>query len=220
MFTLNHPSSRDEAEFPKLIEHAQYLCYQQERGDDTNTKHYQGYVCFRTNKRLNAVRRFLTRAHWEVRRGTHQQAKDYCTKVDTRYKERGPYEYGEEPIPEQGARNDLVHLKARADQGATPLELYEEFFGSMCRYGRGVREYLALRASVIKRQMPKTYVFYGETGLGKTFSADNFLESVEADYYVLERSTSGVWWDGYYGQRAVFIDEYYGWIPWSSFSDI
>lgn len=212
-FTLNHPRSRDEAEFPELVRISQWLVYQLERGDN-GTEHYQGYCVFPTNKRLAGVRKLLSRAHWEPRKGTHEEAKNYCSKEDTRVD--GPWEYGEEPVPRQGERNDLIHLKAAIDRGATTGELYEEFFGSYIRYGRGIDKYRAFVASTIKRRPPKVFVLWGETGVGKSEAADWFLEFQESDYYVLERSDTGTWWDGYYGQRCVLVDEFYGWVCWSS----
>jgi len=59
------------------------VVYQLEKGAN-GTPHYQGYI--RSNKVLTpkGVRALCPRAHWENRRGTHEEAYSYCTKLETR----------------------------------------------------------------------------------------------------------------------------------------
>ena len=76
VFTINNPTDDDD---PSKWEGVKYLCYQKELGEE-QTEHYQGYVLFSSNKRLSALKKLHSRAHWEPRKGTHQQAVDYCTK--------------------------------------------------------------------------------------------------------------------------------------------
>ncbi len=71
-----------------------YGIYQLERGAE-GTEHWQGYLEFSVTKRLAALRRIhgLAGAHFERRRGTADEARNYCRKEDTRL--AGPYEFGE-----------------------------------------------------------------------------------------------------------------------------
>lgn len=57
-------------------------------------------------------------------------------------------------------------------------------------------------------------VFYGPTGTGKSWAADELAP----DAYRLppQQSASGCgWWDAYDGQSTVIIDEFYGQLRWS-----
>lgn len=97
VFTLNNPTddeialikSRSEADDSPFAG----IVFQRERGAE-GTVHLQGYVQLVDRKRLAQVKTLLCdRVHLEKRRGTHSQAYEYCTKLDTRLEE--PYVYGE-----------------------------------------------------------------------------------------------------------------------------
>lgn len=94
MFTLNNPEM-DEEELMALFKRVgvKVLVFQLEKGEETGTLHYQGYVSFNVVKRLTAVKKILPRAHWEPRIGTPKQCINYCTKEETRY--GGPWRYDE-----------------------------------------------------------------------------------------------------------------------------
>lgn len=49
-----------------------YMVTQLERGE-SGTAHLQGYVILMNPKGLSGVKRIHATAHWEVRRGTHEQ---------------------------------------------------------------------------------------------------------------------------------------------------
>lgn len=68
-----------------------YMVWQAEIGA-CGTEHLQGYVAFTQQLRFAEVKKLCKRAHWESRKGSHSQAKEYCTKDDTR--EAGPWTYG------------------------------------------------------------------------------------------------------------------------------
>ena len=72
----------------------------------TGTPHLQGYVRFRSNKRIRTVQRLLPGAHVSIARGTAQQNRDYCSK-DSDFDE-----FGTLPVSQQGRRRDLEEFIA------------------------------------------------------------------------------------------------------------
>lgn len=99
-FTLNNP----EHAICDIPFDVNYMVYQGEIGD-SGTYHFQGYVEFAGNKRISALKKFLPSAHWEKRRGTAEQARDYAMKEESRVE--GPFEYGTFTGSRQGQRTDL-----------------------------------------------------------------------------------------------------------------
>lgn len=73
-FTLNNPG-----DVVPSSDGTRYLVYGREKAS-TGTPHLQGFVIFRTGKRLSQMRDWLPGAHFEEARGTSQQAASYCKK--------------------------------------------------------------------------------------------------------------------------------------------
>lgn len=100
-FTLNNPES-DLGQWPETVK---YAVYQGEIGESGNY-HFQGYVEFYSNQRLSALKELVPGAHWEKRRGTAEQAREYAMKEESRVE--GPWEFGVFTSSRQGARTDLA----------------------------------------------------------------------------------------------------------------
>lgn len=207
LFTLNNYSSVD---VPRTIPSYRYVVWQAERGA-SGTKHLQGYVVFTSPRKLSTVKNIFPTAHWESRLGSHEQAKQYCMKSDTR--EQGPWELGDDSniASGQGARTDLLSLKRLVDEGATDLQLWEEQFQPMLRYHKGVGIYKRLK-STVRNFKTFVVVLTGPTGSGKSHQAFRFPNA----YPLSHPGTKGgqIWFDGYDGHPTVIIDEFYGWIPY------
>jgi len=206
VFTLNNPGSDDiVASFPDL----EYAVWQKEKGVQ-GTEHLQGYVIFKGTKQRTWVNSKCVKAHWEPRKGSHSQARAYCTKEESRVD--GPWECGQEPAPgEPGKRNDLISLKRRLDQGATLKEVAEdeELFPVVAKHYKFVQLYRQLTGK--QRDWPVfTQVIWGPPGVGKSRKARD-LAGPEA-FWLSHPAGNTVWWDGYVGQEVVVIDEFYGWI--------
>lgn len=183
-----------------------YMCWQLEQGS-TGTIHFQGYIVLNNAYSLAQMKRiFSTRAHWEIRRGTHDEAVMYCTKEDTRME--GPYHKG--VPPQQGKRSDLEEIKTLIDGGATELSIAQSHFASWTRYHRSFHRY-RLIIKPPRREKPHVIVRYGPTGTGKSYSC-RFLDPL--DTYRKPNTGSTQWWDGYEGQSIIVIDEYRGWLPY------
>lgn len=87
-FTINNPTPEDYAKLNGSVDLCTYLVFADEVGDN-GTPHIQGFVVFKSNKGLTAVRRLYPRGHFEIARGTNQQASDYATKDGTNVVEHG-----------------------------------------------------------------------------------------------------------------------------------
>lgn len=123
----------------------EYLVYQLERCPETKKLHFQGYVCYKSNQRLSALKKFDDKIHWEQRKGKHSQAKDYCMKEESQMS--GPWEFGsDENISEgKGDRSDLKDIKEMVDNGKSMLDIAEDHFGSFVRYNKGIQLYKELK---------------------------------------------------------------------------
>lgn len=109
VFTINNPEEVDD---PKGWD-VQYVVWQLEEGAE-GTRHFQGYVELAKTTRLAAMKKLNSKAHWEPRQGTQEQAIAYCKKDDTRV--AGPWEKGGKK--EQGKRSDLdMACQTAAEQG-------------------------------------------------------------------------------------------------------
>lgn len=174
--------------------------------------HIQGYIQFKNNKRLAALKKISKTAHWELRRGTHSEARDYCKKPDSRV--NGPWEFGTER-DNQGKRSDLEAIGALVKAKKTDYEIVEELGACASRFSKQInflRFTYNEKDSDRQLQGVKVYVLYGATGTGKTYAAVNAIAG-NVDYYICEapsHSSSKVWFDGYQGQKTLILDDFAG----------
>jgi len=202
MFTINNPTEEDTP----LLWETKYIIYQKERGQE-GTVHLQGYVIFKKAMRISALKKINARAHWEKRRGTHEQAKAYCSKEDTRIE--GPFAQGEEPA--QGKRSDLLEIKEKLDQGVSMKEIAADHYGSWCRYRQSFAAYRQL-SQPERNFKTQVFVLWGNTGVGKSkFVADSAAKVEESIYW----KPQGQWWDGYNNEIHCCLDDFYGGIKYT-----
>ncbi len=206
MFTINNPKDIDD---PLAWGGVKFVIFQKEKGAE-ETAHFQGYVMFLGTKTLSAVKKVNPRAHWENRKGTHLQAKKYCSKDDTRVE--GPWQRGEDPSP--GKRTDILRLKEAADEGKTEKEIAtnEELFPLWMHNFKGLERYKRL-ISIHERNWPThSVVYWGPPGVGKTRRV--LIEAGPNAYWLKKPGRNQtVFFDGYDAQENVVIDEFYGWLP-------
>lgn len=117
-------------------ETAKYITFGYEIAPTTNMHHLQGYVEWRVRKNLAEVRNLLPGAHVAIRRGTAEQARDYCQK-DGVFEEEGEMFDNQG----QGHRSDIDDFKCwvtkyHLDHGCKPVECeYSvQFPGLFLRY--------------------------------------------------------------------------------------
>lgn len=162
-FTLNNYDATDLALLLVLLEYVFYFCYGREVGE-SGTPHLQGYVAFEKRRTLATVKRLLRRAHWECARGISQQNKTYCEKdCDA----GNPlFELGQLPSG-QGRRADLDEIKELLDDGASELDIAEQYFGKWCQYRRSFQAYIVFKNFLVRRLDLRVICLEGPTGVGK-----------------------------------------------------
>ena len=220
VFTYNNPSIEAE----ELIELLQTVCnvdrqgaqtpvfrycvFQKEEGE-LGTPHYQGYLQLTHRVRWARINRVLPEGdhmHLEARRGTHQQAVDYCRKEDSRVD--GPWEAGTPDATERGDRKDLERYRDAIRSGASVKRLADDHLGCLARYPR---LHQALAATSGPTYDPdrehRVSLLIGPPGSGKTrFFYD---QHVRREFYRFPVLT-GFWADGYDGEPVVLIDDFAG----------
>lgn len=113
----------------------------------------------------------------------------------------------------QGSRSDLKKIASDLASGELDrrslLEVAPEY---LLKFPRGVQAILEtsnLRMATVMRTALHVEIFWGPAGIGKTRHAMGDLD----DVFILDASNSDtLWFDGYYGQKTLVIDDFYGWI--------
>lgn len=183
----------------------QYSIWQVEVCPDTSRRHLQGYIVFNNRKRLDTIKKLFgdNTLHLEKRRGTHQEAKEYCSKDESR--ESGPFSVGDDSDLIVTKKRKLEEVKESIESGSSELDIANEYFGLWCRYYKAFASY---RMLISEPRDFKTEVrcYWGKAGVGKSRRA-----TYECGPKVY-RKPRGEWWDGYDGESNVILDDFYGWI--------
>lgn len=177
-------------------EHCTYIVYGKEVCPDTKRPHLQGYIYYNNAQSLSAFSSFYNNCHVEKQRGTAEQASEYCKKEGD-FTERGE-------LPKQGKRTDWgLALEQLKTQDITDVIQSQP---QLLPCQRALREFKNLLLKP-KHRTVNVIVLYGTAGTGKTrYAYDNY-----PDLYSKPR---GEWWDGYTGQKAILLDDYYGYLPY------
>jgi len=187
------------------LDHIVYMIYGEEKCPDTGRLHYQGYVELETATRLNAVKTIFNdeTLHLEKRKGTQQQAIDYCKK-DGVFTEHGT-------PAKQGKRTDLKKI---IDDNKTIEDVMDKEPQVYCQYRKGLQDIYARKTEITIPEIRPVIVcvYWGVTGSGKTYKA----RTENPDYYQMRYMNKGerAFFDGYRGQKTLIIDEFYGQIPY------
>jgi len=193
----------------KLGNHCDYLIFQEEKGAE-GTKHYQGYAEFTKPQRLSSLRKitqpFLP--HWEKRKGTRVQARDYAQKDDTRVD--GPWVSGQKPWSDksQGKRTDLYTMAMSVKEGKTDAEIFEESPAATLVHLRHIQSCRMIFKPTRTEEL-RVVIFYGEPGTGKTRA----FWDLYPDGWSVPVSRQTGWFSNYQQERSVLLDDYSGGIP-------
>ncbi|MCM1316493.1 MAG: RNA helicase domain-containing protein [Alistipes senegalensis] len=162
--------------------------------------------------RFSKIRKtFNNIAHIEPTKGTKKQVEDYINKVGA-FAEKGEIVLSRvqkgEIICRMGFRSDLQEIKDMIYSGLTPQNLFD-----------GNPEYYTLANYIeriyydkIKKETPfsrvnDVYWHFGESGTGKTFSADELINIHGREHVHYCTASDANPFDSYTAQKILFIDE-------------
>jgi len=191
-FTLNNPTL-EETEALKKLDYA-YMVLGYEIGTENSTPHIQGYIHFKRSRRFTQVKKDLLRSHVEARKGSIQQAIDYC-------KKDGVFqEFGSIPISSGEATQQVwkqVAIWAREGNFQTIEDKHPRIWIQFSNRLQGlhVRENKILEGELIHEW------WVGPTGTGKSKT----LWQCYPDHYQKELNK---WWCGYTDEEVVAIEEW------------
>lgn len=208
LLTINNETRTDEEllEYVKSLEHFKYSMFQRERGEEKQTEHIQMFLIFTIAKRFSTLKKYFPRAHIEEVKGTNVQARDYCSKSETRVS--GPYECGE--FAEERSRTDirgfLELVKSGADSEALSTLYPNQYLKELNKVEQIRQNALYEKYRKIVRNVEVTYI-YGPPRTGKTsyivnkYGLGNFY-----DIPVYDKSA----FDRYKGEDVIVFDEFEG----------
>lgn len=205
-FTINNEKRSDEefCRYVEGLEHFKYAMLQRELGEKEKTPHIQMFLVFSVAKRFSTVKKYFPRAHIEEVKGTNIQARDYCSKSETRVS--GPYELGQ--FAEERSRTDVKGFLEMIKNGVD-VETISNLYPGL--YLRELNKIEKIRQEALYNKFRKalrdvevTYI-YGPPGSGKTkFIVDTYGLGNFYDIPVYDKSA----FDRYNGEDVVVFDEF------------
>jgi len=190
-----------------------YLVMGRETCPETQKKHLQGFIRFKSTKKFTTLISHFKGVHFEPMATDAFTCIQYCKK-DGNWKE-----YGTNPTNKQGTRSDLITLRDNLLAGDTTSEnIIMEKPMLYHQYGRTIDkiEDIVMRKKY-RTEMTSGIWLYGETGCGKSHAA--FRDFTPENYYVLNLGDKG-WWEGYKQQHTVIINEFRGQIAYGELLDL
>lgn len=204
-FTINNYTLDDLNNIALIsLEKIKYIIYGKEIAPNTGTPHLQGYIELNTPQRMSYVKKLLNNnsVHLEARKGTKQQAIEYCKK-DGDYHQLGLTKITDKVIKKQGQRNDILCIWAAIKSGYSQSLLLETYPIEYVKYGKAIDKYYTLNEPGRSRETkPEIIWHYGPTGTNKTRTV---YEQENDDVFIPKNFK---WWDGYDRNNIVLLDDF------------
>lgn len=188
-FTLNNYTPEEGVALAE--QECVYVIIGKEVGDQ-GTPHLQGYIVFKSNKRLSAVKKINSRCHWEIAKGTTEQNVAYCSKD-------GDFvELGERPKTRKEIGQDQKEKWQDVVRAAREGTCEEEYPREFIQYNATINRLYSPQVESIDQYTGLWW--YGAPGTGKSRKA-------REDYPDLYDKLLNKWWDGYVDEEVVLIDD-------------
>ena len=190
-----------------------YLVYQQEICPNTQRLHYQGYMEFNCQLALSTIKDKVFKdqtVHVEARRGTQDQAVDYCIDGGKRAPGTEPTHWGTKH--EQGTRRGFSMVVRAIDSGASLDQVsrdHPDVVAHAMQWTRQLFVHASARAIPHWRSVA-VYVLWGTPGSGKTRRVYHANDPSDVYHRGEPGQFNKLWWCGYEQQRVLLIDDFYG----------
>lgn len=217
-FTLNNYTPEQVQAYRDLYDPeaqdpvVRYLIFQYELAPTTGTPHLQGFIHLHNKHKTTwpvGIKRILP-GNPNIKRanGSPMQNKTYCSKPETRDPAHAdcPYEEFGTCIAGQGSRNRQREVAQMARDGKRIRLISEEDPDIVMRHFRGL-QYLRQSRTQTVRQMPKLYIFWGDSRSGKSYQCLKRAQDKygpEEIYY----HRGGKWWNDYDGHKCVIFNDF------------
>jgi len=193
-------------EEPKLDANYRYMIVGEEKCPETGRLHWQCYIEFENKVSMKHIKAEFEdkTVHLEPKRGTREQARDYCKK-EGKWTEHGVWAEG------PGFRTDLAVLTKQILEGSKRTsDIMLEEPATYCKYRQGMRDIqqLADKRNTGSFRQVEVKVYSGPTGCGKTQRAYGDGQNT---YKITGDDLA--WFDGYDGEEHLLIDEYDQQVP-------
>ena len=200
-----------------------YIIYQEEVCPETGLLHLQGYI--ELKKVLDVpgpVEKLVffgnKKIHLELRKGTQEEAIEYCKKEASRAPLGEQFEWGIPKICHQGQRSDLGDMNIEIEEHLKNGENAERNV-ALGQHRDTVARHLSyfkmmlltISGDINKSKLRKveTFSIWGPPGTGKSMKVWNLINSNR--FFKLDAGMTRVggtcWFDGYNGERILWIDE-------------
>lgn len=199
----------------ELPPHVDFIVYQQEQAPnfDANNefrgRHWQGYIELDGRYTERQVRGFMgwgweVGVHFQGRKGTQQQAINYCTKQHTAIPDTQVMLGQRHPADPPGAWNAA---QAAILGGADYVDMVENHTRIAVQCHAGIQKAIAALEKVPVWRDVEVIVYYGLGGTGKTSTVLR-EEGVDNVYTKLHQKGGTQWFDGYKKHKVLLIDEF------------
>ena len=198
VYTLNNYSDEDINQLRAFTVQKHRSC--KEVGE-SSTPHLQGAITFTRQYTLKQLKKLNEKIHWEIAKS--KDPENYCTKgeiiIDVNQSK-------------QGKRNDLEIISSKIKDGSSLQDIAKEYSHSFILHYRGFQALIQqLQPRTTEYKQLKVFIYIGGPGTGKT----RLIYEIENDpYNVMEPINGAIWFDGYRGQEAIILDDFYGWIKY------
>lgn len=174
---------------------------------DGCTPHLQGYFSLTTNQRLSALKALWPSVHFEIKRGSVEEAVDYTTKEGN----DGRLDWDDRPGKGHRADLDGVSAIIVANPRRGLKRVAEEQPSMFVKYFNGLTALSRILAPRPPLLVERTvHWYYGRSGCGKTFTARSEAIAAaggDSEDVFLWNSGNLKFADFYNGQEYVIIDD-------------